>query len=121
MKDISQKDKELAQAMAEAYAKKLKTRSNKTDDGESLQFSGSVNFSGDGGDTGKDSGLLPQFAKEREETAFAELRKIATQEELKKDGRLTRYIERRNSQILASKRIATQRFGFTKHPAKNDN
>ena len=57
----------------------------------------------------------------REQAAFAQLRQIAVQEELKNDGRLTRYIKRRNDETLRSKRIIAQRFTFRPHSYKNDN
>ena len=114
---ISDEDKKLAQAMCNAYAKKCKTRTPKTGetaDTGNLTFSGQATFS----DTGKDSGLLPELAKEREEAAFNDIRRFTIAEEVKASTK--RYIERRNSEILRSKRIIAQRFGFKEYGTKDN-
>ena len=74
--------------------------------------SGTANFS----DTGNRNGLLPELAKEREDAAFNDIRRLTIKEAIKTS--LTGYIEKRNGQIRAAKNSIKRRFDFRQHDAK---
>lgn len=121
MKEISDDDKKLAQAMCNAYAKKLKIRTPKTggnSDTGNLSFSGQVAFS-DTGNSEIDSGLLPEFADLRAEAALNDIRHYTIAEEVKASTK--RYIQRRNDETLRSKKVIAERFTFQPHGYKNGN
>ena len=117
MRQLTLEEKKEIEALTQAYAAKCKTHPTK---GKYVFGSSPKTFSGSGqasfSDTGNDSGLLPELAKEREEAAFNDIRRLTIKEAIKTS--LTGYIEKRNGQIRAAKQTIKRRFDFRQHESK---